>query len=52
MLLRDLNTSELWTQMVQKGILEFVDSWELLEYRVAMQPKDLLDEAASSSSMP
>jgi hypothetical protein len=31
MLLRDLNTSELWTQMIQKGILEFVDSWELLE---------------------
>ena len=42
MLLRDLHSSELWTDLLQRGILEYVDPWELLEYRVAMQPKDLM----------
>lgn len=42
MLLRDLHSSELWTDMLQRGILEYIDPWELLEYRVAMQPKDLM----------
>ncbi len=36
-----IDNPDLWTSLFEQGVLEYVDSWELLEYRVAMSPKDL-----------
>lgn len=35
---------ELWTQMVSDGIIEYVDAWELLDYRVAFTPSEITDD--------
>ena len=34
---------ELWNAMKRRGIIEYVDAWELLEYRVAFKPEDVTD---------
>lgn len=35
---------ELWTNYVSAGIIEYVDAWELLEYKVAFSGTDDLDK--------
>ena len=32
---------ELWSAMKRLGIIEYVDSWEVLEYRVAFKPEEI-----------
>lgn len=36
-------TGELWPQMCALGAIEYVDAWELLEYRIAFHADDLVD---------
>jgi DNA-directed RNA polymerase II subunit RPB2 len=35
---------ELWPRLLANGIIEYVDAWELLEYRVAFSPKEELED--------
>ena len=43
---------ELWASMRRLGIVEYIDSWEMLEYRVAFKPEEVDRSIENNDSFP